>query len=59
MINLEKKVIRSMTDANRLLKMGNKLIEIDRDVNNRKYLIFIFEKTEKIMADLDYITNNK
>ncbi|EPB8173243.1 hypothetical protein ACRTAL_002421 [Clostridium perfringens] len=49
-------IIRNYNDANKLLDKGNKLIKIDRDRNNRKYLIFIFEKTDKLMKDLKDIT---
>lgn len=51
------KIIRSMTDANVLLDMGNKVLKIDRDKFNRKYLIFLFEETEKFIKDLEKITN--
>ena len=45
-----------MTDANKLIKLGNTLMEIDRDRNNRKYLIFLFENTKKLNADLKKLT---
>ena len=33
------KVVRNYNDANTLIEMGNKLLKIDRDRNNRDYLI--------------------
>ena len=42
-----------MTDANKLIKLGNPLLEIDRDKFNRKYLIFLFEDTQKFRKDLN------
>jgi chemotaxis protein CheY-P-specific phosphatase CheC len=53
------KVIRSMTDANKMLDKGHKIIGIDRDIQNRSFLVFIFEKTDKLMEDLKAITPNK
>ena len=52
------KVIRSMTDANKLLEMGNSIIKIDRDKSNRSFLIFLFNNTKKLNDDLDIINNN-
>ena len=37
------KVIRNYNDANKLLALGHKILKIDRDRNNRDYLIFLFE----------------
>lgn len=47
-----------MTDANKLLEMGNSIIKIDRDKNNRCFLIFLFNDTEKFRKDLIDINNN-
>ena len=33
------KVIRNYNDANKLLELGHKILKIDRDRNNRDYLI--------------------
>lgn len=49
-------VIRSMRDANKMLELGNQIKHIDRDINNRKYLIFLFYKTDKSIKDLENIT---
>ena len=51
-------VVRSMTDANKMLDLGNQIKHIDRDINNRKYLIFLFYKTDKSINDLKNITKN-
>lgn len=50
-------VVKSMTDANKMLDLGNQIKHIDRDINNRKYLIFLFYKTDKSINDLKNITN--
>lgn len=52
------KVIRSMTDANKLIEMGNSIIKVDRDRNNRDFLIFLFYDTEKFRKDLVLINKN-
>ena len=53
------KVIRNYNDANKLLDKGHKLIKIDRDYNNRKYMIFIFELDNTLLNDLDMITKER
>lgn len=45
-------VIKSMTDANILLDLGNPIKKIDRDRNNKKFLIFLFDNTNKLKQDL-------
>jgi hypothetical protein len=55
-IIMKRIVIRSMTDANKLIEMGNQMVMIDRDRNNRSYLIFLFYNTEKLKNDLEIIT---
>lgn len=47
------KVIKSMTDANKLINLGNPLLKIDRNKFDRRYLIFLFEDTKKFNKDLD------
>lgn len=49
------KVIRNYNDANKLLVLGHKILKIDRDRNNRDYLIFLFENNDTIDKDLDNI----
>ena len=49
-------VVKSMRDANKMLDLGNQIKHIDRDINNRKYLIFLFYKTDKSIKDLENIT---
>ena len=53
------KVVRNYNDANTLIEMGNKLLKIDRDRNNRDYLIFLFEYNDKVIKDLNKITLKK
>ena len=49
-------VVKSMRDANKMLDLGNQIKHIDRDINNRRYLIFLFYKTDKSIKDLENIT---
>ena len=49
------KVVRNYNDANKLLALGHKILKIDRDRNNRDYLIFLFENNDKINKDLENI----
>ena len=51
------KVIRNYSDANKLLALGHKILKIDRDRNNRDYLVFLFEKDDTIDKDLNNINN--
>ena len=51
-------VVKSMRDANKMLDLRNHIKHIDRDINNRKYLIFLFYKTDKSIKDLENITKN-
>lgn len=53
------KVVRNYNDANTLIEMDNKLLKIDRDRNNRDYLIFLFEYNDKVIKDLNKITFSK
>ena len=49
------KVVRNYNDANKLLALGHRILKIDRDRNNRDYLIFLFENNDKINKDLENI----
>ena len=49
-------VVKSMRDANKMLELGNQIKHIDRDINNRRYLIYIYYKTDKSIKDLENIT---
>ena len=49
-------VVKSMRDANKMLELGNQIKHIDRDINKRRYLIFLFYKTDKSIKDLENIT---
>ena len=46
------KVITRLETANKLIKKGFKIHEIDRDKFNRQYLIFIFNWSEKLEEEL-------
>ena len=45
------KVVRNYNDANKLLQKGYTIKKIDRDRNNRDFLIFLCE--EQITNDLE------
>ena len=45
-------VVKSFNDANVLLEKGYKMLKRERDRNNRDYLIFIFEYSDKLRKDL-------
>lgn len=53
------KIIRNYNDANLLLDRGHKIVQVDRDRRDRKYMIFIFEKNEQLLKDLEEITPKK
>jgi hypothetical protein len=38
--------------AKKLLKMGNPIIDIRADKNNKDKTVFVFEKTEKLKEDM-------
>jgi hypothetical protein len=52
----EIQVIKSMTDANKLLDLGHQIKKIDRDRENRNYLIFLFRNNERLQQDLKIIS---
>jgi len=52
----EIQVIKSMNDTNKLLDLGHQIIKIDRDRNNREFLIFLFNNSEKLQEDLKEIS---
>ena len=52
----EVQVIKSMTDANKLLDLGHQIKKIDRDRENRDFLIFLFKNNEKLQRDLKQIS---
>ena len=52
-------VIRNYNDANILLNKGHQIIKIDRDKRNRRYLIFLFQNSDRLQNDLNEITISK
>jgi len=52
----EVQVIKTMTDANKLLDLGHLMKKVDRDRDNRDFLIFIFWNSEKLQSDLKNIS---
>lgn len=49
---IEYKSIFEPRIARFLLKLGNFIVDIKADKNNKDKTIFIFKKTEKLMSDL-------
>lgn len=45
-------VCKSISLANYLIKNGSKLIRIDKDKENEKYLVFIFKKNNNLEINL-------
>ena len=56
---MQYQVIKSMTDANILLDLGNLIKKIDRDRNDRTRLIFLFANTDKLKQDLAELNDKK
>ena len=56
---MQYQVIKSMTDANTLLDLGNLIKKIDRDRNDRTRLIFLFANTDKLKQDLAELNAKK
>ena len=56
---MQYQVIKSMTDANILLDLGNLIKKIDRDRNDRTRLIFLFANTDKLKQDLAELNAKK
>lgn len=44
--------------ARKLLRMGNSIIDIKPCKENRDKTIFIFEDTEKLQRDLNFVTKH-
>lgn len=56
---VDSKIVFRAFIARNLLKMGNKIIDIKADKNNKERTIFVFENTEKFRADLATILDKK
>lgn len=52
---LETKAIFNMSRSNDLIKMGNQLIRIEKSKKNKDINVYIFQKTEKLMTDIDIL----
>lgn len=50
------KKIFSLKVANHLIKMGNEIIDYEINLQNPKFKIFIFKKTDKLINDLTEFT---
>ncbi|QEZ67750.1 hypothetical protein D4A35_01920 [Paraclostridium bifermentans] len=53
------KLVRNFMHANELLDMGHKLVRIDRDKNNKSFMIFLFEFNDTIIEDLKSLNGKK
>ena len=53
---MEYKSIFTPYVARRLLRMGNQIVDIKPDKNNKDKTIFVFEATEKLKDDMKIAT---
>lgn len=51
----ETKAIFNMSRSNDLIKMGNQLVRIEKSKKNKDVNVYIFQKTEKLMIDIDIL----
>lgn len=51
----ETKAIFNMSRSNDLIRMGNQLIRIEKSKKNKDVNVYIFQKTEKLMLDIDIL----
>lgn len=55
----ELQVVRNYNHANVMLKQGHTIVKIDRDIRDRRFLIFFFKNSEELQKDLNAITPKK
>ncbi|CEQ26781.1 hypothetical protein [Paraclostridium sordellii] len=58
-MNRKLKLVRNFMHANELLDMGYRLVRIDRDKNNKSFMIFLFEFNDTIVEDLKSLNGKK
>lgn len=56
---MDTQIIRNYMDANLLIHMGNQCKGIDKNKKDNKYLIFFFDKTPKLVDDLNILTQRR
>lgn len=52
-------VCKSMTLANYLIEHGSLLKRIDKDQESKRFLVFLFEKDEKLIKNLEKWSSDK
>ena len=53
------RLVRSFTDANKMMDLGHRMIKVDKDRNNSDYLVFIFENDITFRKDLDKLSEER
>jgi hypothetical protein len=56
---MEKKIVHSYIDADRLIHDGFPCIGIDRDIKDDTKLVFFFKYSKELIDKLKYYTENK
>lgn len=56
---MEKKIVKSWQDADRLMRMGYICLGVDRNVHDRKQLIFWFEDTPELRMELQKMLDSR
>lgn len=51
-------MVKNYNDANTLILKGYKILKIDRDINDRKVLIFLFENNINILKELKNLSKS-
>lgn len=54
---MEKQLIFSKKVATELIKKGNELLTVTPNLKIKGYVVYIFNKTEKLIQDLTCISN--
>ena len=54
---MKTKIIHSKKVAEELIKRNNNLLTIEKHNKNKKYSVFRFKETDKLLKDLTEITN--
>ena len=58
MEEMNSKLVFSPLITRRLLKMGNRIIDIKADKNDQKRTVFVFRKDDKFESDFNTVLND-
>lgn len=56
---MTKKIVKYYPDADKLMRMGFMCLGVDRNVYNKSELIFWFEDTPQLRAELEKMLNSR